>query len=65
MRACDERERAGDRADRAVETELAEHADIVEHAGRQTLVGGEQPERDRELEPGAGSCAPTPAPGSP
>ena len=50
----DERKGARHRADRAVEAELPEHRDAVEHTGRERVVGSEQTERDRELEPGAG-----------
>ena len=50
----DQRQRAGHRAHRPVEPELAEHADAVERAGGQLVARGQQAERDRELEPGAG-----------
>lgn len=50
----DDAERADDGTDAPVETELAEHCDVVERAGGERVGGGEQPERDRELEAGAG-----------
>ena len=50
----DERERARDRADAAVEPELAEHADAVERRVGEVARGDEEPEGDRELEAGAG-----------
>ena len=49
-----EDERAGHRTDRAVEPELAEHADAVEASRGKAFLALEQPERDRELEPRAG-----------
>ena len=50
----DERERPRHGAHRAVETQLAEHADAVEYARRQPSIGGDQRERDRELQPRSG-----------
>ena len=49
----DERERARHRAHGAVEAELAEHGDAIEHAGGELVGRGQEPERDRELESGA------------
>ena len=50
----DQRERAGDRPNRAVEAELAEHRDAVEHPGGERVVGAEHAHRHGELEAGAG-----------
>ena len=48
----DEGEGSHDGADGAVEAELAEHADAVEHAGGQPAVGTRERKRDCELEAG-------------
>ena len=53
----DERERAGHRADRAVEPELAEHRDAVEHAGGQLVVGAEQRRARRRARARSPTCA--------
>jgi hypothetical protein len=49
----DECEDAGHRADRPVESQLAEHADLVEHPVRELARGGDETEGDGELESGA------------
>jgi hypothetical protein len=54
----DEREHAGHRTDRAVETELAEHPDAVEDAVGELARRRHETERDRELEPRAGLANP-------
>ena len=54
----DEREDAGHRADRSVEPQLAEHADLVEHSVRELARGGDETEADRELESRAGLANP-------
>jgi hypothetical protein len=49
----DEREHPGHGADGTVETQLAEHADAVEHAVGQLAARRQQPEPDRQLEASA------------
>ena len=46
-------------ADRAIETELTDHADVVECAGGQLLAGDQQSDRDSELETRTGLAHPT------
>ena len=53
----DQRERAGHMADRAVETELADHADVVECASGQLLAGDQQPDARRRARDPHRSCA--------
>ena len=54
----DEHEHPGHRPHRAVEPQLAQHADAVEHACGEVVLGGERTERDGELESRTGLAHP-------
>ena len=52
VEGADHRSDTGDRTQRAVEPELADEAEPGDGLGRDLIVGDQQPDRDRQVEPG-------------